>query len=95
VKLVWSKAALRDLFEIAEYIARDSERTAELVEVRIHETAALIVQFPRIGRVGRVTGTRERAVPDTPYILAYRILSNRVRILGVYRGARRWPARFD
>jgi toxin ParE1/3/4 len=95
VKLVWSKAAVRDLLELAEYIAQDSEQTVALVEARIHEEAKMLSRFPRSGRAGRVTGTRERVVRKTPYILIYKAAAGRVRILRVYRGARRWPERIE
>jgi toxin ParE1/3/4 len=95
VKLVWSKAAVRDLLELAEYFAQDSEQTAALVEARIHEEAKMLSRFPRSGRTGRMRGSRERVVGKTPYILIYKIAAGRVRILRVYRGARRWPERID
>lgn len=91
MKLVWSKAAIRDLDEIAAYIAADSEKVAELVEVRNDREAQLLSRFPQCGRIGRVPGTRERVVGRTPFILAYRFVSGRVRILRIYRGARKWP----
>jgi addiction module RelE/StbE family toxin len=94
MRLVWSKAAMRDLFELAVYIAMDSERAAESVEARIHEEAKLLSRFPRGGRMGRVPGTRERVVGKNPYILAYRIVSGRIRILRVYHSARKWPMHF-
>ena len=86
---------MRDPAELAEHIAGESEQGSELVEARIHEEAKLLSRFPRTGRPGRVTGTRERVVGWTPYILAYRVDSGRVRILRVYHGARRWPSRFE
>ena len=46
-------------------------------------------------RAPAVQGTRELVVPRTPYIIVYRVRSRGVFILRVYRGARRWPARFD
>ena len=94
MRLVWSKAAMRDLFELAVYIATDSERAAEYVEACVHEEAKLLSRFPRSGRIGRVPGTRERVVSRTPYILAYRIVSGRIRILRVYHGSRQWPKKF-
>jgi toxin ParE1/3/4 len=94
MKLIWSKAAMRDLFELAVYIATENEQAAESVEQRIHEEAKLLSRFPRSGRYGRVPGTRERVVDKTPYILAYRIVSGRIRILRVYHSARRWPKQF-
>jgi toxin ParE1/3/4 len=94
VKLIWSRAAARDLDELAAYIAEDSEQASESVEARIDQEARLLSRFPRSGRIGRISGTRERVVSRTAYILVYRIVSGRVRILRVYHGARRWPKSF-
>jgi len=85
---------MRDLEELASYIAEDSERAAASVEASIHEEAKLLSRFPHSGRPGRAPGTRERVVRKTPYILVYRIVSGRVRILRVYHGARKWHASF-
>jgi toxin ParE1/3/4 len=95
VRLLWSKAAIRDLDELAVYLAEDNDRAAQFVEGRIREEAKLLSRFPRSGRPGRAQGTRERVVGRTPYILAYKITSGRVRIIRVYHGARRWPNYFQ
>jgi toxin ParE1/3/4 len=94
MKLVWSRAAMRDLDELAAYIGMESERASELVEGRIHKEAKLLSQFPRSGRIGRAPGTRERVVGSTRYIIVYRIVSGRIRVLRVYHGARKWPKQF-
>ena len=95
MKLTWSKAALNDLLELGTYIGQDSLDAALRVEKLVHATARLISDFPRLGRIGRVAGTRERVVRNTPYILAYKIARGKVRILRVYHGKRRWPLRVD
>lgn len=95
MRLIWSRAAARDLEEIASYIANESEQAAQRIENRIHKTAKLLLLIPDAGRPGRVTGTRELVVLRTPYILVYRRESDHIRILRVYHGARRWPSRFE
>jgi toxin ParE1/3/4 len=86
---------MRDLEELAACIAQDSEQTAGRVETRIHEAVRLLRELPGMGRPGRVIGTRELIVQRTSYILVYRIQSAIIRILRVFRGARRWPSRFE
>lgn len=78
---------------LISYIADDSVQAAELVAERILGAAKYLARMPRSGRLGRVKGTRERVVRRTSYILAYKIVSGRVRILRVYHSARRWPTR--
>ncbi len=94
MKLTWSHRAKRDLRELVVFIAEDSVQAAEAVASRILKAAKLLAEFPRSGREGRVSGTRERVVDRTPYILAYRMASGRIRILRVYHCARRWPKHF-
>ena len=53
------------------------------------------MDFPYLGRAGRVTGTRELVMSRTPYIVAYRIHADVLEVLAVVHGARRWPERFD
>jgi toxin ParE1/3/4 len=87
--------ARRDFNGLISYIAEQSVHTAELVADRIDKATELLTLMPRAGRRGRVAGTRELVVQQTPYILVYRFRSSAVRILRIYRGARRWPARFE
>ena len=94
MKVVWSARALRDLDELAVYIASDSMKSAERVEARIHREAVLLSEFPQGGRAGRVPGTRERIVGRTPCILVYRADSIQVRIVRILRGARKWLRNF-
>ena len=58
---------------------------------RIREQVEGLMQFPEIGRPGRIEGTREMVIHRTPYIAAYRIADDTVRILRVLHGAQRWP----
>ena len=86
---------MHDLEQLAAYIAQESEQNALLVESRIHGSARLLSRLPGAGRPGRVDGTRELIVLRTPYLLVYCLRSDEIRILRVYHGTRRWPARFD
>jgi plasmid stabilization system protein ParE len=49
------------------------------------------MQFPESGRPGRIEETRELVILRTPYIAAYRITGDTVRILRVLHGAQQWP----
>jgi toxin ParE1/3/4 len=53
-----------------------------------------LAAFPMSGRTGRVPGTRELVIPNTPFIAAYTIEKSRIVILAVYHGAPRWPETF-
>ena len=92
VRLHWSELALNDREEIFRYIASDSPDAAVEVDLRIREQTRTLLSFPAAGRPGRVRKTRELVIHGTPYIAAYRIDKDRIVILRVLHGARRWPA---
>jgi toxin ParE1/3/4 len=91
MKLEWSIFAQTDREEIFDYIAADSPRAAVTVDKRIQSQVETLARFPRRGRTGRVEGTRELVILHMPYIVAYRITDDTVRVLHVLHGARRWP----
>jgi len=45
-----------------------------------------------MGRIGRVTATRELVLP--PMVTAYRLRRGALEILAIIHGARRWPDKF-
>jgi toxin ParE1/3/4 len=91
MKLEWSIFAQTDREEIFDYIAADSPRAAVTVDKRIQSQVETLARFPRRGRPGHVKGTRELVILRAPYIVAYRITGDTVRVLRVLHGARRWP----
>ena len=91
LRLEWSAYALADRSAIFDYIEADSPQAAVAVDARIREQVETLARFPGSGRLGRIEGTRELVISRTPYIVAYRITGETVRILRVLHGARRWP----
>ena len=94
MRVRWLRAALANLDAEAEYIAEDNPAAAGRLVQRIFLLVDLLQENPAMGRPGRVSGTRELVVPETPYIIPYRVRSNAVEILRVFHAARRWPHRF-
>lgn len=95
MKVRWTAPALRDIEAIGDHIARDNPAAAARVVTRIFDQADLLAAHPHAGRAGRVPGTRELVVSDTPFILPYRIHEEAVEILAVFHGARQWPESFN
>ena len=91
MKLVWTARSRADRRAIYAYIEAENPRAAITVDERIRNAVHRLTDFPNSGRVGRVEGTREVVVKGAPYILAYRIEGNIVRILRVIHAARLWP----
>jgi len=91
VRLVWTQHALADRDAIFKYIEEESPRAAVNVDDQIVAAVRRLLDFPESGRPGRVVGTRELVVPRTPFIAAYIVTADRVRILRVLHGAQVWP----
>ena len=90
----WSTPATRQLAAAHEYIAADNESAATEITNHIWDSVGILATYPRAGRTGRVAGTRELVITGTPFIVAYRIEKNEVRVLAVLHAAREWPEEF-
>ena len=91
MKVVWSRRAIRHLMNLRDYIEKDSAQNARMVSERILRAVDLLQTHPEIGRPGRVLGTRELIVPDTPYIIPYRVRGERLELISVFHGRQKWP----
>jgi toxin ParE1/3/4 len=91
LRIEWSAFALADRDAIFDYIEAESPRAAVVIDDRIRRHVGQLRRFPESGRPGRIEGTRELVIDRTPYIAAYQILGDKVRILRVLHAARLWP----
>jgi toxin ParE1/3/4 len=94
MSIVWSRRAIRNLVRLREHIEKSSEGNAALVAARILKAVALLQRHPELGRPGRVVGTRERIVPDTPYVIPYRVRRGRLELIAVFHGRQKWLEKF-
>lgn len=90
-RIAWLQAALDDLRDIHDYIARDNPAAARRVIATVRDEVKLLQQHPAVGRPGRIEGTRELVISRYPYIVAYRQTPTAVEILAVVHSSRRWP----
>jgi toxin ParE1/3/4 len=95
MKVKWVRLALEDLEDAGEFIARDNLEAAQRIVMHIWDATQLLAEHPYAGRVGRVPGTRELVISDTPFIIPYRVVEDTVQILRVLHGKRKWPDRFQ
>lgn len=91
MRLEWATLALDDRDRIFDYIERHNSRIAVTVDDRISSQVERLIVFPESGRFGRIEGTRELVIDRTPYIAAYRIKDDVVRVLRVLHGSQQWP----
>lgn len=92
VQIKWLNRALLNLKEEADYIAQDDPQAAARIVVLIENTVGTLADHPGLGRPGRAPGTRELVVPGTNYLVPYRARGERIEILRVFHGRRRWPS---
>jgi toxin ParE1/3/4 len=88
MKVVWSRRAVRHLTAL-----RDSAQNAGLVVRRILHSVEILETQPAMGRPGRVAGTRELVVPNTPHPIPYRVRRERLELIAVFHGHQQWPTK--
>ena len=87
----WSPEAAADFEAIVGYIRKQNSSAAERVAHTIYDGVASLASFPRQGRSGRTSGTRELVLSPLPYVVVYRVKTEVVEIVRVLHGAQRWP----
>lgn len=96
MEVKWLSKALQNLDDEADYIAKEDPVAAKLVVQRVFDSVNLLPGNPAMGNPGRLHGTRELVVPNTRYIIPYRVRPrlNRIEILRVFHSSRRLPKRW-
>ena len=87
---LWRPAAIADRKKITAHIAQDNPRAAMEMGDMLIEKAKLLDEHLKLGRVGRVKGTRE-LVAHPNYILIYRIVEEVAEVLRIKHAAQKWP----
>ncbi len=90
VLLVWTDEARERLWEIEEFIARDSaERAARFIDTLIEYTEATLPSNPQVGRI--VPETDNPAIRELifkGYRIICRLYKNQIAVLSVFEGHR-------
>lgn len=97
MRIRWTRPASLDLKHLQDHIAQDNPRAAFRIASLIRERTNRLAEHPYSGSPGRVKGTRELVVSDTPYVVAYRVREDEdsIDMLAVIHGARKWPEVFE
>jgi toxin ParE1/3/4 len=91
LRIRWTIQASKHLEDAYEYVFNENPSAAEKQLDAIQRAIEQLINFPEMGRLGRVEGTRELVIQGTPYIAAYRIKGATISIVALLHGARRWP----
>ena len=72
-----------------DYIAKDNVVAAHETDDRIVKAVENLMMFPLMGRIGRVSGTRELVVAQSDFIVAYKLTEevDNITVLRVLHGA--------
>jgi toxin ParE1/3/4 len=91
VTITWSRQALDDLAAIRQFIARDSQRYADITIERLVTAADRLQKWPRSGRVVPEVGDEDlREVLIGLYRVVYRIEGESIGIVTVVHTARQF-----
>lgn len=87
----WLRKALKSLEQAYQFVAAEDVEAAVQLVLRIQAAVEQLERFPQLGRVGRVEGTRELVIANTPFIVVYRVKRHNAEILRVLHSSRHYP----
>ena len=90
MKLRWTPEAEQDRADIWDYLAAESPQAAARIDEMFSESASKLAKHPKLGKLGRVSGTRELVLHES-YCLVYEIDAETVWMLALVHTAKQWP----
>jgi toxin ParE1/3/4 len=84
MKVVWSPWAQVNLRDIQRYYMRRNPQATRKLVSRIREAARLLEDFPYIGKQNQMKTCRLLQVPQTVYVLPYRVVDDVIDIMAVF-----------
>ena len=90
MNVIWTPEAEEDRSKIVAYIRADNPLAAARMEQHFSRAANRLAEHPRLGRPGKIPGTRE-LIPHESYRLVYEIHGETVWVLVLVHTARQWP----
>ena len=90
MKIIWTPQAQHDRIAIWDYLVEHDSAAALRIDQLFSDAVARLADFPSLGHVGTVAGTRE-LTPHRSYRIVYEVAGDTVWILVVIHTARQWP----
>jgi plasmid stabilization system protein ParE len=86
-EIEWSAAAVLHLAELRSIIAKSRPRAASKGAQPILYAVGLLEVIPHAGQPGRVPGTREFVIRNTPFCVVFRVVATTLEIVAVLHAA--------
>ncbi len=83
-QIKWLKKALKNIDAEAEYIAKENPKAAQQVVQKVYDAVSLLADNPALGHPGRIHNTRELVIPDTRYLVPYRV-NSKMKTIEIFR----------
>lgn len=88
MRLLYAAGARAQIESIHSYIAQYNPLAATMVVSRIRAATERLVTYPRMGRIGTVSGTFEWLVRGLPYVIVYELPNEEsIVVLNVFHAA--------
>ena len=91
MRVVWTRPAIAIRRAIYDRIRIDEPAAAKRVVARLRKRAQALLILPNQGRKGRMEGTFELVVSNTPYLLIFERTPDCFRILTFLHHSQQWP----
>jgi toxin ParE1/3/4 len=91
MQIRWLRKALRSLEQAHDFLAQENPEAAIQLVLKIRVATEKLASFPTMGRHGRIEGTKELVIFGSPYLVIYRVKGQRIEILRVLHGSRKYP----
>lgn len=92
MNIVWSQQARQEWMAQYRYYLQRNPEAARRMRQAVMDGAQRLRAHPKIGKPGRVEGSRELVISGTPFLLVYDENPARVEILHVYDGRQDWQS---
>ena len=89
-RLVWARAARRDLFAIATYYGQFDPTLPMTLLARVYDAPLALLDFPEMGSPTRHPRVRKWRVRNTPFVLFYARASRGIEIRRVRHEREDW-----
>ncbi|MDK2407957.1 type II toxin-antitoxin system mRNA interferase toxin, RelE/StbE family [Aphanizomenon sp. PH219] len=91
MRVKWLRQALRNLKQAHNYVFPENPTAAQELILKIQNAANQLENYPFMGKSGRVDGTRELIISNSPYMIIYRVKEETVEILRILHTSKRYP----